>query len=733
MHDSTPHAAKGIRRRPDVTCHAQSVSGSAGAVLRDPLTSRLFELREYELAIWDLLDGRRSFEEIRRAFASRFAPAKITSEEILAFVHRLHHANLVLTDDAQAGTRYWQRSREQTQRETIQRWLRWWAIRLPAVDPSRWLARIQPLAAWLFTPAAVMASIALIGSALSLLALRWDECLQRISKLEAFLTPQSLIWFGVALAIVKGCHELGHALLCQHFGGRCREMGVMLFFFTPCLYSNVSDAWLFRSRWRRMAVSAAGIWVELVIASIGFLLWWWVAPGTWSAILLRLCLVCSLHTVLINGNPLLQYDGYFLLSDALGISNLHERSRAAWSNWFRRWWTNDLTVTSIGTTSGRWAFMGYAIASFIYRFLLIASAMVLMVRLGQHWNLPSVGNSLALLFAASVVGPNLFAGSRAIESARQGGSLRPWRMLPALLMLFVAMLLVSVIPMPRSILAPATIRPANAAWIYTTIPGRIERSLPGGVRVGVDDELVRLDDPALRYEIAELTTERDQAAVRLQNLRARQADDATAALLLPSAEARLQDLQARCSQRLHDARGLSCRTPIAGTLFPPPEGREYEEDEPEKRTTIPPLDPRSRGGYLDRGTLIGIVGDPHRLEAIVLVPQEDLAALRVGHAVRVSVAAAGPRSLAGSIAEISQSPIEFLPDDLIGSIEPITTDAHGNVRPIDTMHEVRVQLAPSSVAVPIGAQGRARIFVDREPLSNRVVRALQSLFKPRND
>ncbi len=131
----------------------------------------------------------------------------------------------------------------------------------------------------------------------------------------------------LALAVVKVLHELGHALTCKHFGGDCHEIGVLLLFFTPCLYCNVSDAWLFPGKWPRIAVSAAGIAVEVFLAAIATFLWWFSIPGVFNTLCLNIMIVCSLNTLLINGNPLLRYDGYYVLADLLDVPNLGQQSR----------------------------------------------------------------------------------------------------------------------------------------------------------------------------------------------------------------------------------------------------------------------------------------------------------------------------------------------------------------------------------------------------------------------
>src|SRR2546423_9600415 len=116
-------------------------------------------------------------------------------------------------------------------------------------------------------------------------------------------------------------------MACKHFGGEVHEMGFMLLVFSPCLYCDVSDAWRFPSKWKRVAVSAAGIVVELVLASAATIVWWYAQPGVVQLVALNIMIICTVNTLLINGNPLMRYDGYFIFSDLMETPNLWQRSR----------------------------------------------------------------------------------------------------------------------------------------------------------------------------------------------------------------------------------------------------------------------------------------------------------------------------------------------------------------------------------------------------------------------
>ncbi|OYW12037.1 MAG: hypothetical protein B7Z55_18650, partial [Planctomycetales bacterium 12-60-4] len=249
------------------------------------------------------------------------------------------------------------------------------------MDPDRTLTFLTRYFGWVFAPWAIVAGAALIVSALVLWLVRFDEFARRLPEEAAQWNVSDLSSFALILASLKVLHELGHGISCKRAGGEVRELGVLFLVFTPCLYCNVSDAWLLPSRWQRMAISAAGMWVEVVLASACVWLWWGSTPGWFHSTCLQIVFISGVSTLLFNANPLLRYDGYFLLSDLCGVANLQQRSFQELSRRVRRaiGLASDPPAVDLPRSQRRWLAL-YALAAFLYRCSMIVAILWLLDR-----------------------------------------------------------------------------------------------------------------------------------------------------------------------------------------------------------------------------------------------------------------------------------------------------------------------------------------------------------------
>ena len=312
--------------RPDLVIQEQSYLGRQYWVVKDPIALKYYRFEEEEFAILQMLDGRASLEEIQHRFEQQFAPQRIMLQELHQLLGMLHRSALVVSDAPGQGPQLVQRHRERSRRERLAAAGNVLCIRFRGIDPDRSLAWLNRRLGWLFSWPCMSLCLVLALGALLLVTVQFDVFRAKLPAFHEFFGMKNWLWLAVILAITKVIHEFGHGLSCKRFGGECHEMGLMLLVLTPCLYCNVSDSWMLPSKWRRAAIGAAGMYVEIVMASACTFLWWFTQPGLLHFLCLNVMFVCSVSTLLFNANPLLRFDGYYILADVIEIPNLRQKS-----------------------------------------------------------------------------------------------------------------------------------------------------------------------------------------------------------------------------------------------------------------------------------------------------------------------------------------------------------------------------------------------------------------------
>src|SRR5262245_53410135 len=259
---------------------------------------------------------------------------------------------------------------------------------------------------WVFTWWFFAASIALMASAILLVLTHFATFYKNLPEYHEFFQWNTFLYLWIALGIVKVIHEFGHGLSCKAFGGECHEMGALFLCLSPCLYCNVSDSWTLPSKWKRIIISFAGIYVELVIAAIATFVWWNAQNyPTLRHISLCVMVLCSVSTVVFNANPLMRFDGYYILADWLEIPNLRDRSNRLLKNLVCEHCLGmEVQPEPYMETSRKVLFVAYAILSYIYRWVVTFSILYFLSNWLKPYKLGSLSALLALAALGSMVG-----------------------------------------------------------------------------------------------------------------------------------------------------------------------------------------------------------------------------------------------------------------------------------------------------------------------------------------
>ncbi|MEO5340210.1 MAG: peptidase M50 [Magnetococcus sp. MYC-9] len=475
-------------------------NGAPTWTIHDPSSNRFFRIgwSAFEmLSRWHLATP----SAVAAAVASQTTlTPRVEEVEQLARFLRHHMLTQITTPEELA----WLADRARAARPRWGSWLlhHYLFLRIPLLYPDRLLGRLLPAVEWLFSPGFLFTVIlaALVG--LSLIVRQWDYF--STTLIHSWRTGDVLP-YGMALIVSKSLHELGHALVAKRYGCRVPVMGVALLLMWPVLFTETSDVWRLSERRQRLAVGAAGMLAELTLAALATLAWGLLEDGPLRNAAFFLVTVTWIVTLVINLNPLMRFDGYFLLADGLQWVNLQERSFAM-GRWFIR-----QSLFGLGEPPpeslprGRHRFLiAFALSVWVYRFFLFLGIALLV----YHFFFKILGMFLFCVelyyFILVPIGREMVVWSGKRQLLRVNGHTLVTGLL--LLTLLTGLFL----PWLHTVEAPAVLRALHHGQIFTPQAARLETPLPPiGQRVAAGELLARLHVPELLHQEARIRREID--------------------------------------------------------------------------------------------------------------------------------------------------------------------------------------------------------------------------------
>ncbi|MEZ6061237.1 MAG: hypothetical protein R3C19_12805 [Planctomycetaceae bacterium] len=392
-----------LMRRADLVVAKIDYLGVGYQVIKDPVALKYHRLQVEQYTILELLDGKRSLEQVRDDLKLQFPTLQVTLSDIQQLITDLHKKGLVVSNrPGQGGAVV--RERRKTRNEKLKQTLMsLMYLRLPGWDPERTLQWIYPFLKFMFWKPVVYGCVAFTISAWLLLGANLDEFQSRLPEFQSFFGWPNLIYLWVTLGIAKIIHEFGHGLSCHHFGSECHEMGVMLLVFSPCLYCDVTDSWMMKNKWHRIIIGAAGMYIEVILSAIAIYVWWFTRPGMLHHLALNIFFVTTITTVIFNANPLMRFDGYYMMSDFLEIPNLRAKSDKMLREAFS-WYCLGIESRPdpfMPETGKAW-FVTYAIAAWCYRWVILVSISLFLYTVLKPYDLQSLGITLMVFSMAGI-------------------------------------------------------------------------------------------------------------------------------------------------------------------------------------------------------------------------------------------------------------------------------------------------------------------------------------------
>lgn len=451
-------------------------------------------------------DGTHTVAELWELLLERLGEDAPTQDDVLRMLAQLYRHGMMQFDAAPHLSMLFAQ-RDKVGKKASKRWVNPMLLRMKLFDPTRLLDRIEPWLGSVFSRTGLLVWMVCVAVGALL-------CIANFSQIKAETvaragSPQMLWLFWLSFPFIKAVHELSHALAVRRFGGDVHEVGLSLMFLTPAPYVDASAANAFVSRRHRVIVSAAGIMTELLLSVFAAAIWLTVQPGWVRDLSLATLLICSVSTLLFNGNPLLRMDGYYVLSDALDLPNLAARSKAWWTALIYRLVRGQQSVPQASLAKGelKWLVL-YSPAAWLFRLGLLF-ALVSWVG-AQSWLL---GWTLAL----GLLGWMVLSGTSFALRLSDGLSLLRTKTLGwGGLVVFALALILFVLPVPSIVVARGVVWPPDGAQVRPEMAGIVtETPAANGTVVQAGDVVLTLSDPAL-------TAERDRRVSRLAGLQAQQ-------------------------------------------------------------------------------------------------------------------------------------------------------------------------------------------------------------------
>lgn len=551
------HRVAGLRPRvvPHARVHRHVVRGEVWHVLEDLGGARQHRLNAPAYRLLRMLDGRRTLDAIWQRMSRELSDDTPSQDDILQLVGQLNAQDLLVVDATPDAAELLVRQRRQQRQKRRQTVGNPMSIKLPLWDPDRFLRRLLNV-----TPAVpgwlVWALwLAVVGTALALVPAHWPDLSRNFG--EQMLAADNLLLVALVFPLLKLVHELAHGAAVVRRGGEVHELGVMLLVFYPTPYVDASASSAFASRFARMRVAAAGMLAELFVAALAFFAWLAIEPGFWRSVLYNIVVVGSVSTVLFNANPLLRFDGYFMLADGVGVPNLAQRANAFWLFLVRRFVLGARAARLPPATRYEMGwFTAYAPLALVYR---------LMLSFGIAWFVAQqyffVGVLLAIWTLASGIAWPLAKGLHALCTSPQFAA-RPWRAWAAVLGLVALVLtLLLAVPLPRHIRVQGVAWLPEEAILRARADGFVQHiAAPEGQTVQPGDLVLATVNADKAARVAEQTSRLAGAQARLD----------AALVNQPALAARLQEElqaeQAALAKAQGDLADLALRAGVAGTV-----------------------------------------------------------------------------------------------------------------------------------------------------------------------
>lgn len=709
--------------RADLDITPQYYRGQINYVVKDPVTLNYYRLGEVEYIVLKCFQRGMGVEQTQQEVKERIG-AEVSALDIYKFANQLRSSNMLKSkgmQDVSRLSRHAEKLRKHKFKRAISNYL---FITIPVWDPDELLDKLLPYFRFFLRPFFLLCWLALAAVAAWIIVTNFGTL---VADAFSLLSGWNLLILSAVVFSVKLFHEMGHALTCKHFGGEVHAIGPAFLVFQPCMFTDTSDAWQFSSKWARMGVTGAGVFTEIFLASIAAVTWLTSDPGFVKQLSYTTMVVCTVHTLLFNGNPLLRFDGYYILSDLVEVPNLRQKASKYLGYLFDRYLLGIEKDSPVTQDDEAQTLAFYGGLRVLYRIFIVVSIGFFLYSLFEP-----LGVFMWVTSAYGMILMPIYKHGKELARHYRAGSVKV-RYLLVLALILAVVAGLWFMPMDYTVQTPVVVVPKTLSVLRTPVLAEVEEVLvKEGDEVEKGQPLLRLRSPRLVHRIRQLEEELKQTNMRLRKtLGSAPAEHKIHLQEKEKLEKELEDLLSKKER-------LVIRAPHEGTVLCPHQV-EMKSAKPQHQFVDFPGTDASRelseleGLTLKAGTGVLGVGDTNAVRFQSYVYEYDMAFLSSGDPLKC-VLRSRPletfESRVQGVRPVDVKSIENVGITLadVGHI-PVKPGPEGGKKPLVTLYQLRTRLEPNSADLPIGITGKARIVYGRGPAGqfffSRVVRALR--------
>lgn len=704
-----PHDQLLPQLRSELVVTEQIYDGQPFWVLKDPISLRYFRFSREEYFIIDQLRRGVTLDELKDAHRERFQTDCLRNSDIAVFVKDLLAKNLLNSTQPDRDKVLYDISKRRKRGKWFGQFMNFLFFKIPLYDPDKLFGRMIGPIRFIWTWPFFIFYAGLMGLAFLLVVRRWGDFADAFNQMVgvSFFTLYNVFMVGLAFWLVKVLHEFGHGLTCKNYGGEVHEVGLLFLVFMPFFYCDITDSWTFPNKVNRLLASAGGIMAELFIASVAAIVWYFTGPGFINSFSFYLVIICSVSTVLFNANPLLKFDGYYIIMDVLEVPNLRQRASGFVRALLVRYVFGGQSNEMPEEHRFRYIFPVYAVAALMYRCFIVFAILFTVYGFLKRYHLTVLGQVLFVFSMVTMILLPLVRSGTMIARQRVDLGISNVRLLSLLAGLTIALGVVLFWPMQQEVTLNFILEPAKMHWLRSEVAGTLFWSdqIRQGARLSDQSDgalcSANLSNPELKFQRLALAAEIEQIATEIPYHRIREmagrAEQLTETLATRRRElARLDEMIAN----------LQVRTPFSGWVL------------------TSDRDIRSiRDKYIHPGQPLFLLGDTSELEAKVWVPEKTLARIfkpsgELDQLCRLMLYAFPDQTFSGRIFSIGRDREENMGEfgeklalsNKVGG-EVITEYDHltGQERPVEPAYEVVIKLDSWPGSARSYMSGRVRI------------------------